>query len=145
MSETLKTVCPHCATINQLPSDKLDQSPSCGRCGEAIYNGKPVALDDATLARHVRNSEQPLLVDFWADWCGPCKMMAPHFATAAGQLEPHIRLAKVDTEQARNSAAQFNIRSIPTMILFSGGKEIARQSGAMQAPQIVQWVQSQLA
>ena len=145
MSDKIQTVCPHCQAINRVPADRLGEKPNCGRCSEAIFTGAPVELDDQDLQRQVERSDQPVLVDFWADWCGPCKMMAPHFAAAAGELEPNVRLGKLDTEAAQASAARYNIRSIPTMILFRGGREIARQSGAMQSAQIVQWVQSQLA
>jgi thioredoxin 2 len=144
VTQSIRTICPHCAAVNRVPVNRLDQSPRCGQCSEPIYTGAPVALDDAGLKRQLERSDQPLLVDFWADWCAPCKMMAPQFAAAAQQLEPLVRLGKLDTESARNSAAEWGIRSIPTLILFAGGQEVARQSGVMQASQIVQWVRSQL-
>jgi thioredoxin 2 len=136
--------CPHCGAMNRVPQSRLAQSPQCGRCHEALFAGKPVALTAADFDRHAVRSELPLLVDFWAPWCGPCLGMAPHFEASAKSLEPRMRLAKVDTEAEPSLAQRFGIRSIPTMILFQSGGEIARQSGAMSGEQIIQWAQSQL-
>jgi thioredoxin 2 len=132
--------CPHCAALNRVPRDKLGEGPACGRCHLALFTGKPLTLDEAGFERHVARGELPVLVDFWAPWCGPCRSMAPHFAAAAAQLEPKMRLAKVDTDEVPALGERYNIRSIPTMILFRGGREVARQSGAMASGQIAQWV-----
>lgn len=135
--------CPHCAAMNRLLPSRLADAPKCGRCHEPVFANKPIDLAEADFERHVMRGELPVLVDFWAPWCGPCLSMAPQFAAAAKQLEPQIRLAKVDTEAEQSLGGRFAIRSIPTMILFHRGREIARQSGAMSASQIVQWVRSQ--
>ena len=132
--------CPHCAALNRVPRDKLGEGPACGRCHLALFTGKPLTLDEEGFERHVARGELPVLVDFWAPWCGPCRSMAPHFAAAAAQLEPQMRLAKVDTDEVPALGERYNIRSIPTMILFRGGREVARQSGAMASGQIAQWV-----
>jgi thioredoxin 2 len=132
--------CPHCAALNRVPRDKLGEGPACGRCHLALFTGKPLTLDEEGFERHVARGELPVLVDFWAPWCGPCRSMAPHFAAAAAQLEPKMRLAKVDTDEVPALGERYNIRSIPTMILFRGGREVARQSGAMASGQIAQWV-----
>lgn len=132
--------CPSCATLNRVPHDKLTAGGKCGRCGQALFQAGPVTLTAANFDAHAARSGIPLVVDFWAEWCGPCKQMAPAFATAAGQLEPYVRLGKLDTEAEQALAARFAIRSIPTLILFSHGQEIARQSGAMPASAIVNWV-----
>lgn len=141
---TSHIVCTQCGAVNRLQSDKLSNSPKCGKCKQPIFTGIPADLNDQTFNKHITKNDIPVVVDFWAEWCGPCKMMAPEFKQAAGQVEPHVRFAKVDTESSQQTAAQFGIRSIPTMILFKDGKEVARQAGAMNASQISQWVQSNL-
>lgn len=135
-------VCPHCQAINRLPTTRLSEQPRCGQCHQPLFTAAPMALTTATFERVISRNDLPVLVDFWAPWCGPCKMMAPAFAEAAGLLEPHFRLAKVDTEAEQMLGAKFNIRSIPTLALFKGGREVARQAGAMGAADIVRWARS---
>ena len=144
MSDQIHIVCPHCQGINRIPAARLSDNPKCGKCKQPLFQGKPLEVGEAAFQRQVSRSDVPLLVDFWAEWCGPCKMMAPMFAQAAIELEPQVRLLKVDTEKNQNLAAQFDIRSIPTIAIFKGGKEVARQAGAMQAPQLIQWVRRSL-
>lgn len=144
MSETLHIVCPHCNAVNRIPAARLGDSPKCGKCHQPLFTARPVALTAATFATHIGRSDIPVLVDFWAPWCGPCKMMAPAFEQAAAQLEPRVCLAKVDTEAEQQLGAQFGIRSIPTLALFRGGREVARQPGAMGMRDIVDWVRARL-
>jgi thioredoxin 2 len=122
---------------------RLGEDPKCGKCGAPVLDGKPVALTDATFDKFVGRSDLPVVVDFWAEWCGPCKIMAPAFEQAAAGLKIRVRFAKLDTEQAQGIAARFGIRSIPTMILFKGGQEAARTAGAMDARRIRAWLESQ--
>ena len=142
MSEPKHIVCPHCDAVNRVPEDKLGATPTCGKCKQALFTAHPVELNAKNFAMHIARSDVPVLVDFWAPWCGPCRMMAPAYAQAAERLEPNMRVVKLDTEQAQQIAAQYNIRSIPTLALFKGGKEVARQAGAMDVNGIVAWAQS---
>ena len=145
MSESLHLVCPHCQAINRLSCSDLGKSADCGKCHQALFSGHPVTLNEAAFDRHLTRGELPLLVDFWAPWCGPCRMMAPAYEQAALQLEPRVRVAKVNTEEAQSLGARLNIRSIPTLALFVGGREVARQAGAMATNDIVRWTNSHLA
>ena len=144
MSESLHIVCPHCRTINRVHSQDLNADPDCGKCHRNLFEGQSVALDEGTFDRYISKNQTPVLVDFWAPWCGPCRQMAPGFEHAAQQLEPTVRLAKVDTEANQQLGARFNIRSIPTLALFVNGKEVARQPGAMGSADIVRWTQTHL-
>jgi thioredoxin 2 len=142
MSDPLHIVCPHCNAANRVPPERAVDKPKCGKCHKPLFDGHPVALDEAGFERHIAANDVPVVVDFWAPWCGPCRMMEPEYEKAAAMLEPNARFAKVNTEEAQGLAQRFNIRSIPTMALFRGGREIARQSGAMGAAAIANWVRA---
>ncbi len=141
-------VCPECSAVNRVPTERMVQAAEreravCGKCAAELLPEHPVALNDANFARYIGSNDVPVVVDFWAEWCGPCKMMAPEFAKVA-KLMPAVRFAKVDTEQAQGISARYAIRSIPTLAVFYQGRELARQSGAMPATALQQWVQSVL-
>ena len=139
MTDSLHIVCPHCHTTNRVRRDDLARAPDCGSCHQPLFVGHSLALNESNFDRHINRSEIPVLVDFWAPWCAPCREMAPAFEQAAAQLEPQVRLVKVNTEEAQTLGARFSIRSIPTLALFLNGREVARQAGAMSAGDIVRW------
>jgi len=144
MQDTLHTVCPHCEAVNRLPRARLVDGAKCGKCHKVLFSGKAVPVGESAFDQHLSRSDIPLLVDFWAPWCGPCHMMAPAFEEAARRMEPRVRLLKLNTEEAGSVASRYGIRSIPTLILFSGGREVARVSGAMDPNGLVSWTQSHL-
>ncbi len=144
MSNPLNIVCPHCNAVNRVAAERLHDNPKCGKCHQPLFTGHPVELTSANFQKHLTRNDIPLLIDFWAPWCGPCKMMAPAFSAAAARLEPRVRLAKLNTEDEQVIAGQFGIRSIPTLMLFENGQQVAVQPGAMGEADIVRWTESNL-
>ncbi|MGE3782066.1 MAG: thioredoxin [Alphaproteobacteria bacterium] len=149
MEPSLHIVCPHCDTINRVPRAKLGSGEAgagrCGQCRQALFERRPVALDTMRFARHAEKGGIPLLIDFWAPWCGPCRIMAPEFEHAAALLEPAVRLIKVNVDEEPALATRFRVQSIPTLVLAFQGRELARAAGAQSARQLVEWTRSALA
>ena len=144
MHDTLMVACPHCGAANRVPAARIGENPGCGRCKAPLFEGRPAEVDAARLDALIARSDVPVVVDFWAPWCAPCRMMAPAFAETASRMEPAARFAKLNTDEAQQVAARYGIRSIPTLIVFKGGREVARQPGAMATTQLMRWVADSL-
>lgn len=144
MIDMLHVVCPHCDAVNRVPADRVDAGGTCGRCKRALFPGEPLELDPTRLELHLTRNDLPVVVDFWAPWCAPCRMMAPAFASVAKRLESRARFVKVDTERHPGLGTRFGIRSIPTLAILKNGHEVARQSGAMDAGRLQGWIESSL-
>ncbi|HEX2593376.1 MAG TPA: thioredoxin TrxC [Rhizomicrobium sp.] len=144
MSDTRVIPCPHCDTLNRVPVARAAADGKCGKCHQALFTGHPLALTAARFDRHANAADLTLVVDFWAEWCGPCRMMAPTFEAAAAEFEPKARFAKVDSDREQSLAARFQIRSIPTLVMLRAGREIARQSGALPASELRRWIAGNL-
>ena len=142
MTDSINIVCPYCYAVNRVPSSKLEAGPKCGKCKSLVLNAVPLDLNTTNHEKYLGRNDLPVVVDFWASWCGPCKMMAPVFSQVAHQMATQVRFAKVNTEQEQGIAGQYAIRSIPTLILFKNGKEVSRQSGALDAGSLAQWLTS---
>jgi thioredoxin 2 len=141
-TDTLHIVCSHCGAVNRIPETRLGEAPKCGQCHQPLFAGHPIELTAANFRKQVERTDIPVVVDFWAPWCGPCQMMAPFYAEAAKELEPRVLLAKVNTDAEPSLAGEFGIRSIPTLALFKAGREVGRQAGAMGKSDIIRWVQA---
>jgi thioredoxin 2 len=139
---TLNVACPHCQTASRVPAHRLGDAQTCGACSRALFGGHPVELAEADFDRHLANTDLPVVVDFWAPWCGPCRAMAPVYERAARELEPQVRLVKVNTDEAQALAARLDIRGIPTFAIFAQGREVARTAGAMSLARFVDWVRA---
>jgi thioredoxin 2 len=144
MNDSFHIVCPHCVAVNRIPGARLGDEPRCGKCHQPLFTAHPLELSGADFHTQLERNDIPVLIDFWAPWCGPCKMMAPAFVQATAQLEPRVRLAKLNTEVEQAIAVHYGIRSIPTLALFHRGRELARQAGAMSAQDIVRWTRAHL-
>jgi len=137
--ETVLVACPKCLSANRVPAERLAEQPKCGKCGTELLDGAPVALDESAFDEFVARTGLPVVVDFWAPWCGPCRAMAPAFEKAAGEMRTQARFAKVNTDEAQELAVRMGIRAIPTLVVFKNGKEVERMSGALDARSLVRW------